>query len=207
MGNLGPARIIILRHGEKKNKTQLCVVGALRAQALSDEYLGKAAPGNDAIFGAGGTPDSFLAVTRHTQETAAPSAQTWGKKLIIFSDSDLDLATQNAAAALNSAEYDGKIVVVVWEHQHIARQDLNGKSATFWALLKLGDIPGAAVPENWEGANYDYFWIVDYTNAQPAFTTVQQEYPAPAYSAVPNNLWGANADPTKFSEFCANCKP
>jgi hypothetical protein len=44
-----PARIVILRHGEKKNGSELCSVGQLRAQALSDQYLGKGAPGNDTM--------------------------------------------------------------------------------------------------------------------------------------------------------------
>lgn len=39
-----PSRIILLRHGEKKNSAELCDVGKLRAQALSDQYLGKGVP-------------------------------------------------------------------------------------------------------------------------------------------------------------------
>ena len=144
-----PARIILLRHGEKKNSAELCGVGTLRAQALAAQYLGKGAPANDTIYGKGVAPDAFFAVTLHTQETAAPSAQSWGKPLTIFSvppkdpDEDSDLATQTlkAAAALNSAEYAGKTVVVVWEHKHIAHADINGAGDTFWSLLKLGGIP------------------------------------------------------------------
>ena len=70
-----PSRIILLRHGEKKNSAELCDVGALRAQALSDQYLGKGASGNEIIFGKGGKPDAFFTVTLHTQETAEPSAK------------------------------------------------------------------------------------------------------------------------------------
>ena len=103
-----PARIILLRHGEKRNARELCDVGNLRAQALSAQYLGKGAPGNTELFGAGKSPDAFFAVTAHTKETAAPSAGTWGKKLTIFpvlpkdpeEETDLDTQTQKAAAAL-----------------------------------------------------------------------------------------------------------
>jgi hypothetical protein len=134
-----PSRIIFLRHGEKKNSAELCVVGKLRAQALSDQYLGKGAPGNEIIFGKGGNPDAFFAVTAHTQETSIPSAESWGKQLTVFSvppkdpneDSDLDTQTQKAAAELNSADYDGRIVVVVWEHKHIAKKDLNKDGKAF----------------------------------------------------------------------------
>ena len=47
---------------------------------------------------------------------------------IEVSETDLDTQTQKAAAALNSAEYDGKIVVVVWEHRQVAGG--SGKPAT-----------------------------------------------------------------------------
>jgi hypothetical protein len=209
-----PARIILLRHGEKMNSAKLCDVGTLRAQGLSAQYLGKGAPGNEAIFGTGRTPDAFFAVTAHTQETAAPSAESWGKKLTLFpvwpkdpnEDSDLDAQTQKAAAALNSAEYDGKIVVVVWEHKHIAKKDLNRNGSTFWSLLKLGEIPGASVPKSWEGANYDFFWIIDYANPQPTFTMVPQTYASGAYAQVPNNAWDVDVDQTRFPDFYQDCK-
>ncbi len=209
-----PARIVILRHGEKKNGAELCTVGQLRAQALSDQYLGKGAPGNDAMFGKGGTPDAFFAITPHTQETATPSAQSWGKQLTVFSvpekdpdeEHDLDKETQKAAAALNTSDYDGKIVVVVWEHKHIANKDLNKKDDTLRELLKLDDIPDAKVPKTWEGANYDYFWIIDYSGSKPTYSVVQQEYTAAADAQVPNNAWGEEPDKTKFTEFYKDCK-
>jgi hypothetical protein len=204
-----PSRIILLRHGEKKNSRELCDVGKQRAQALSDQYLGRGAPGNGAIFGAGAKPDAFFAVTLHTQETAAPSAQSWGKQLTTFSvppddpneESDLDTQTQKAATALTSGQYAGKIVVVVWEHKHIANEKLTN---TFWTLLKLGDINNANAYKTWEGANYDFFWIVDYAGPQPTFTVVPQAYASSP--KVPNNAWGVPVDQTRFPDFYQNCK-
>jgi hypothetical protein len=204
-----PARIILLRHGEKKNGRELCDVGKLRAQALSDRYLGKGATENDAIFGAGAKPDAFFAITAHTQETAASSAQSWGKQLTIFSvplgdpneESDLDTQTQDAVTALTSAEYAGKIVVVVWEHKHIANVGLTN---TFRTLLKLGEIPNANVPESWAGTNYDFFWIIDYKDAQPTFTMVPQAYASAL--KVPDNAWGVAVDETRFPDFYQGCK-
>lgn len=177
-----PARLILLRHGEKKTSAELCDVGIARAQALSDQYLGKGASGNATIYGEGGKPDAFFAVTAHTQETAAPSAASWSLPVTAFSvppkdpdeDSDLDAQTRKAAAAIGSAAYDGKTIVVVWEHKRIAKKVMNMEGTTFWSLLGLGDIPGADVPKSWEGANYDYIWIVDTTHAQPTFTAVRQ---------------------------------
>ncbi len=203
-----PSRIIIARHGEKKDGAKLCKVGKLRAQALAAQYLGKGAPGNDTIFGKGAKPDAFFAVTKHTQETAQPSAESWGKELTVFSEGGLDAETKDAAATLDSAAYNGKVVVVVWEHKHIAEEDSSGKedSDTLRALLKLDQIPGAHVPVKWEGHNYDYFWIVDYTGSQPTFTVVQQDYTAAAYAQVPHNAWGAKVDKNQFPEFYKDCE-
>lgn len=209
-----PSRIILLRHGEKKNSAELCDVGKLRAQALADQYLGKGAPGNEIIFGKGGTPDAFFAVTAHTQETATPSAESWGEQVTAFSvppkdpdeDADLNTQTQKAAAALNSAAYDGKIVVVVWEHKRIANKDLNRDGNTFWTLLSLGDIVDAAAPKSWKGANYDFFWIIDYATSKPTFTVVQQEYAGAGDAQIPDNPWGEDVDQSKFPEFYQDCK-
>jgi hypothetical protein len=206
-----PSRIILLRHGEKKNSAELCDVGALRAQALSDQYLGKGGSGNEIIFGKGGKPDAFFTVTLHTQETAEPSAKSWGKQVTAFlvppkdpnEDSDLDTQTLSAAAELNSAEYDGKTVVVVWEHKHIAKKNLNN---TFRTLLRLGDIVNADVPKSWEGVNYDFLWIIDYAKSPPKFTVVQQEYAGAAGAKIPDNPWGKDVDPNKFPEFYQDCK-
>ena len=107
-----PARIILLRHGEKQNGAELCVVGTLRAEGLAAQYLGKDAPGNEILYGKGGKPDAFFAVTPHTQETAKPSADSWGLQLTVFSvppkdpneETDLGAETQKAAAAL---EFEG----------------------------------------------------------------------------------------------------
>jgi hypothetical protein len=188
-----PARIILLRHGEKRNSADLCSVGQLRAQALSNQYLGKGAPGNKALFGDGGQPDAFFAITVHTQETATPSAQSWGQKLTVFSasdDSDLDTQTKAAAAALNSPAYDGKTVVVLWEHKHIAKKALNENDDTFWSLLDLRKISADAAPKTWQGVNYDFFWIIDYSGPQPTFVSLPQDYAAAAYAQLPNNEWG-----------------
>lgn len=209
-----PARIILLRHGEKQNGAELCVVGTLRAEGLAAQYLGKDAPGNETLYGKGGKPDAFFAVTPHTQETAKPSADSWGLQLTVFSvppkdpneETDLGAETQKAAAALESKAYDGKTVVIVWEHKHIAKKALNKEDVTWRELLKLDAIPDADVPKSWEGNNYDDFWIVDYAGSQPTFTTIEQDYIGAAYAQVPNNAWGVEVDKSKFPEFYQDCE-
>jgi hypothetical protein len=84
-------------------------------------------------------------------------------------------------------EYAGKTVVVVCAHKHIAHADINGAGDTFWSLLKVGGIPNANAPKTWEGTNYDFFLIIDYTQSQPAFTVVPQQYVGAAYAQLPDN--------------------
>ncbi|OYZ96103.1 MAG: hypothetical protein B7X99_14815 [Rhizobiales bacterium 17-65-6] len=77
-----PARIIILRHGEKQDAYRLCPVGNERAQALAGQYLGKGA--KDSLFPAGTQPAAILAVTLHTMELAAPAAATWALPVVMY---------------------------------------------------------------------------------------------------------------------------
>jgi hypothetical protein len=72
MANAQPAKIIILRHGEKKNGHELCTTGALRAQALASQFLGR----NATSVLLSEPPAAVLAITAHTIETATPAAQT-----------------------------------------------------------------------------------------------------------------------------------
>ena len=61
-----PSRIIILRHGEKEDAWKLCGVGQERADVLAAKSL----------FADGEGPATFLAITLHTLELAAPAAGT-----------------------------------------------------------------------------------------------------------------------------------
>jgi hypothetical protein len=104
----------------------------------------------------------------HPLETITPAAQTWGLPVIDYSvvpnkDADDDAAeteinarTQEAARDLMSKhEYDGKIVVIAWEHKHIGsrklEKDYRGQDVTFRQLLRLD-----RAPESWSDTNYDY---------------------------------------------------
>ena len=103
-----PARIIILRHGEKADPWKLCEVGEQRADALATTYLGDKAA--NSLFANGEEPAFFFAITLHTLELASPSVATWSKPIILYSvvpdeadDDDLhvkelNLRTQEAAS-------------------------------------------------------------------------------------------------------------
>ena len=199
-----PSRVIILRHGEKEDAWRLCAVGQDRAQALAANYLGRNAA--NSLFASGEEPAAFLAITLHTLELAAPAAATWSLPLTLYAAppaddkktfvATLNQRTQTAVADLMSnPAWQGKTVVMVWEHDHIADAKLEkkfpGEAVTLRQLLHLDALKD--VPETWPAGTYDYFWIVDFAShsATPtAFRMVKQTFGG-AYSGVPQNDWGA----------------
>jgi len=200
-----PARIIILRHGEKATAYKLCDIGLERAKALTTAYLGRSAA--KSLFAGGDAPAAFLAITLHTLELASPSAASWGEPITFYSvlpDKDVDedekagllnRRTQEAAHdVMTDPRYAGKTVVMVWEHKHIANKKLEnsfpGEAVTLRQLLKLNQLQG--VPEIWPSGTYDYFWIAEYgkqgSDVPTRFSMVKQEFGAP-YDEVPSNDW------------------
>ena len=201
-----PARIIILRHGEKADDWKLCETGEQRADALALNYLGKGAA--ESLFTEGNDPAFFFAITLHTLELASPAVASWSKPIILYSvvpetgqskeefTKQLNRRTQEAARnLLTNPALQGKTVVLVWEHKHIANEKLEAKfesdreGMTLRQLLKLDILPG--VPKAWPDETYDYFWIVDFpenSNVPSKFTMVKQEF-GTSFPKVPANDW------------------
>ncbi len=203
-----PRQIIILRHGEKTDGSELCPTGKDRAKALAETYLGKGA--QKSLFGAD-QPAAFYAITGHTKKTIRPSAESWGlEPLLSSTDKDTftgdkeeleNQETQEAAInVLTNPSFGGKIVVMTWEHKHIANKGLEekypDKLVTLRQLLKLDQYakhhPSEEILETWSGENYDFFWIVDYADPnspEPTKVTIlKQTFPKP-YDRVPANDW------------------
>jgi hypothetical protein len=203
-----PRQIIILRHGEKTDGPDLCPTGVHRAEALAKQYyLGKRA--QRSLFGAN-EPAAFYFITGHTKKTIEPTAHSWGLKLLSPSTNTLrfpdkeereNQQTRDAAHdVLTNPNFQGKIVVMTWEHKRIANEELDAKfpsePVTLRRLLKL-DLYGThhmseEIPKTWSGKNYDYFWIVDYGDPgspEPTRVTIlKQTFTAP-YEDVPDNDW------------------
>lgn len=207
-----PARIIILRHGEKQDDYQLCQTGVQRSLALVRQYLGKG--GADSLFTPNTEPAAIFAITLHTVELATPFATTWHLPLFTypvmpmatdaaFTDA-LNQATRTAAHdVLTDPRWNGKTVVMVWEHDHIAKRRLeaefHGQNVTLRQSLNLDRIGG--VPADWDGTNFDYFWIVDYRSGSDipvAFHTQKQVF-APPFQDVPSNDWGVAEPPAALA--------
>jgi hypothetical protein len=199
-----PSQIIILRHGEKQDAYRLCDVGVERSLALAGQHLGKDA--RDSLFPTGRGPDAFVAITLHTLELVSPAAQSWGKPVIFYSalpmhgqtdaqaTATLNRRTQEAARdVMTSPQWEGKTVVMVWEHHRIADRKLEkefpGEKITLRQLLNLDTVK--SVPDTWSGDNFDYIWIVDYGkgNNPTRFQVRKQVFAAP-FDKVPSNDWG-----------------
>ena len=199
-----PARIIILRHAEKLNKYELCEIGTQRAQALVGQYLGKGAA--QSLFASSEQPAAIFATTIHSLETISPTAQSWELPAIVYSvlpgedkaakDVELNRRTREAVHdALTDPRYAGKTIVMSWEHKHIADQKLEknfpGEEVTLRQLLHLEQFADA--PKDWPDANYDFFWIVDFSPGKPVpagFRMVRESFKAP-YDNLPANDWDA----------------
>jgi hypothetical protein len=204
-----PSRVIVLRHGEKANAYALCKLGQDRSLALKAQYLGKGA--ENSLFDKN-PPDAFFATTLHTLELIAPTADSWGLPVVTYSvvpiagqskTTDMEWITRQtrraATEVLSNPKWDGKTVVMVWEHKHIANAKLVKQNPDLMVdlrqLLKLDQLPDqyrALVPKTWSGANFNFFWIIDYdASGNPArFANVRQNFSG-KFSQVPNNDWGS----------------
>ncbi|MBN8953400.1 MULTISPECIES: hypothetical protein [unclassified Rhizobium] len=210
-----PAQIIIARHAEKLDPYALCDMGVQRSQALAQQYLGRGA--SQSLFGTKG-PDAILAIGLHPIETSTPAAQSWGMPVIAYTALPVkgekgraatvieNLRTQQAARdVLSEPLYDSKTVLMVWEHDHIAKAKLErefpGEKVTLRQLLHLDQIAG--VPDTWPDATYDYFWIIDYApgNPVPVKFRMERQVFAPPFDSLPTNDWG-EAEPNHITAGC-----
>ncbi|HTH95945.1 MAG TPA: hypothetical protein VL574_00935 [Stellaceae bacterium] len=199
-----PARIILLRHGEKLDDYALCDMGRVRADALAQQFLGRNAA--QSLFGAKGKPDALMAITVHTYETIAPLAKSWGMPVTDYAvalgpkgqkasnEADETFETRLAAHdVMTDKRYDGKTVVMVWEHKRIASAKLEkenpGEPATLRQLLHLDRL--ADVPRSWPLQTYDYIWIVDYKphNSVPVSFHMVRETFTGTFANLPANDW------------------
>ncbi len=200
-----PAEIILLRHGEKVNPFRLSAIGEERARALAQVYLGKGA--SNSLLPTGTQPAALMTVTLHTIETMTPTSLSWGIPETAYSavpewflsesqkKAQETTRTQEAAyALLHDPQYDGKVVIVMWEHARIAssklEKDFPGQQVTFRQLLHLNQLPG--VPKTWPKQTFDYFWVIKYQGNNPvpvSFQMIKQVYQG-KYANLPQNDWG-----------------
>jgi hypothetical protein len=215
-----PSEIIILRHPEKLDQFKLCPIGRERGEALAHQYLGRNA--TQSLFPPGVAPAAIIAITLHSLELAAPIADTWKLPVTAYTvlptsskptfERELNAATRAAArTVMTDPAYAGKPVIMVWEHNHIARRRLEkeyiGAAVTLRELFDLDHLPN--VPRDWTSQTYDYFWIVQFADPDSdiptGFRMVRQVF-LPPYSNLPDNPWGT-AEPASDDLGCVKVGP
>lgn len=207
LAEAAPERLVIIRHGEKLNTWNLCNTGLERAQALNRQYLGVNATAP--VFPTD-PPAAILTLTIHTIETAQPTAHSRNIPTINYvtlpaaglSDAQLEAVMnhQNRLAVhdlMNDPRYNGKQVLMFWEHFHTASAALEarypGEQVTLRQLLKLDQAPfDKQVPATWPDSNYNFFWIIDFNpdGSIKAFNTQRQHYDG-RFATLPDNDWGS----------------
>jgi len=148
-----PAQILIIRHGEKPAQgNDLSAKGEKRAQALvsyfetSPEVTQYGTP--VAIYAM--APDDSQDPSRRPIETVTPLADSLGLK--INTPYARDEVKDLAESILSNSDYDGKMVLICWEHNMIPK-----------LAHKLGVEPK---PADWPDTVFDQVWEIDYNGDQ-----------------------------------------
>ncbi len=148
-----PAEVILIRHGEKPPVgNELDPRGWQRANALVDYFI------TNPALTRYGTPVAIYPMAQmkagssiRAIQTVTPLAQKLGITLNLnFTRDEYAKAAQDI---LDNPKYDGKMVLICWEHNVIP---------DFAAALGL-----VGGPTTWDSAIYDRTWVLDFVAGKP----------------------------------------
>lgn len=148
-----PAQIIFLRHAEEPFfGPELNARGWERAQALVGLFT------HDPRVREHGPVVAIFAMRPTKVGNSVRAAQTiaaTGRALGIVPDTNLtrDEIEPLVRAIMGAPAYEGKTVVVCWQHRVIPEM-----------LKAFGWKSG---PKKWDGDDYDRLWVLDFTNGKP----------------------------------------
>ena len=148
-----PAEIIFLRHAEKPEKgSELNERGRDRAAALVSLFT------HDARVLEHGPAVAIFAMRPAKRGGSVRAIQTMeptSRALGVALDTHFsrDETGPLARAILSAAAYEGKTVIVCWEHDMIPEM-----------LKAFGWMNG---PAHWSGKSYDRLWLLDFEHGQP----------------------------------------
>lgn len=151
-----PGQVIVIRHGEKPDRGDgLSLKGLERAAALapffaqSDGTFGKPA----AIFAQKPTQKR---PSRRPVETVAPLAQALGLDVQKHHHSDF---AAMAKQIVSNRKYDGKTVLICWEHH---------------AIPEVAAALGVADPPPWRDQAFDRVWVITFKDGKAKLKDVPQ---------------------------------
>ena len=143
-----PAQVFIIRHAEKPNEgNTLSLKGFERAAALAPFFMGTSE------YLKQGTPVAIYAMKPSDEDSSVRTIQTVSVlsaalKLNIIQKYLHDQFPDMATEILNNPEYDGKTVLISWEHKVIPG-----------IATSLG---AHDVPAKWNGEVFDRVWVLSY---------------------------------------------
>lgn len=161
VASAAPAQVIIIRHGEKPaSGDNLSPRGYQRAQALVGFF-----ENNPAVLQYG-TPTAIYASdpgvkgTSHRMvETVTPLAESLG--ISIDSSFNKDDLTGLVNDILNNPNYDGKMVLICWEHTVIPEM--------------ASDFGWSSAPTTWDDSVFDRVWILNFSgNTVTSFDNIPE---------------------------------
>lgn len=153
-----PAQVILIRHGEKPaHGSGLNEQGFARAAALVKYFRT-----NQAVTEYG-TPAAIYAMkpprpggSVRPIQTVTPLATALS--LPVISDYLREDVSDLANAILSDKAYDGKMVLICWEHNAIPEI-----VSAFAEAAGTEDGVAAALPSSWDGSAFDRTWILDFS--------------------------------------------
>lgn len=143
-----PAQVIIIRHGEKpKEGNELSLKGWERAHALIPFFQG-----NKKVLDFG-TPVAIYAQKPSTPESSMRPIETvqgLADALNLTLNTNFEHAQYPSMAQeiLSNPDYEGKMVLICWEHKVIPD------------IAKNLNAPN--VPNKWDGDDFDRLWVITY---------------------------------------------
>ena len=156
-----PAQLIFIRHGEKPAQgNELNAQGFARANALVNYFKTNA----DVLDY--GTPAAIYAMkpsgptgSVRPIQTVTPLAKALG--LPVISDFLKDDSNDLVNAVLNNKAYDGKMVLICWEHNAIP--DI---VSAFASATNTSSAVSASLPTGWDGSAFDRTWILNLSDGK-----------------------------------------
>lgn len=147
-----PSQMMIIRHGEKPEEGHgLNLKGRERAEALApffsgnNEFLKFGLP--VAIYAQKTTPAN---PSMRPEQTVTPLARAL--KLVVQTKYEHAEYAKLVEAIKTNPEYEGKTVLICWEHQ---------------VIPEMAQLFGAKkAPEKWEGDVFDRVWLIDFLPEQ-----------------------------------------
>jgi len=156
-----PAEVVIIRHAEKPAEgNELSQQGRERAAALAPYFL------ETAELLEFKPPVAIYAPLPNKEGSSIRSAQTVAPlatmlHLTISEPFHKDQTTQLAQEILNNRRYDGRMVLICWDHKLIPE------------IAKAFGIQNA--PEKWKGEVYDRCWVIKFpAGGNPTFQNLLQ---------------------------------